>query len=79
MKYTNNSFKINFMFIFRSVLHYAILSGSVAIANLLIKQGASVEFEEGYNKATPLHLAILKGDVEMVKLLVDSGRDTIRS
>ena len=55
------------------MLHYAVLSGSVAIANLLIKQGADVVFEESYKRATPLHLAILKGDVGMVKLLIESG------
>ncbi|XP_071529684.1 ankyrin repeat domain-containing protein 61-like isoform X1 [Panulirus ornatus] len=56
---------------FRSVLHYAVLSGSVAIVNLLLKQGARVIFEPSYNKPTPLDLAILKGDVEMVRLILE--------
>lgn len=55
----------------RSVLHYAVLSGSVAIVNLLLKQGARVIFEPTYNKPTPLDLAILKGDVEMVRLILE--------
>ncbi|XP_069939287.1 ankyrin repeat domain-containing protein 65 isoform X2 [Cherax quadricarinatus] len=55
----------------RSVLHYAVLSGSVPIVNLLLKQGARVNFEPEYNKPTPLDLAILKGDVEMVRLIIE--------
>ena len=43
------------------------------IVNLLLKQGARVNFEESYNKPTPLDLAILKGDLEMVRLMLDSG------
>ncbi|KAK7079079.1 hypothetical protein SK128_021840 [Halocaridina rubra] len=57
----------------RSVLHYAVLSGSVPIVNLLLKQGAKVNFEPEYNKPTPLDLAILKGDVEIVRLLLENG------
>ncbi|XP_050726814.1 ankyrin-1-like isoform X2 [Eriocheir sinensis] len=56
---------------YRTVLHYAVLSGSVPIVNLLLKQGARVVFESTYNKPTPLDLAILKGDVEMVRLMLD--------
>ncbi|XP_068239358.1 ankyrin repeat domain-containing protein 65-like isoform X4 [Palaemon carinicauda] len=58
---------------YRSVLHYAVLSGSVPIVNLLLKQGAKVNFEPEYNKPTPLDLAILKGDIEIVKLLLERG------
>lgn len=58
----------------RSVLHYAVLSGSVPIVNLLLKQGARVNFEPSYNKPTPLDLAILKGDVEMVRLMLDHSK-----
>ncbi|XP_045131002.1 ankyrin repeat domain-containing protein 50-like isoform X1 [Portunus trituberculatus] len=58
---------------YRSVLHYAVLSGSVPIVNLLLKQGARVNFEASYNKPTPLDLAILKGDLEMVRLILDNG------
>lgn len=58
---------------YRSVLHYAVLSSSVPIVNLLLKQGARINFEESYNKPTPLDLAILKGDVEMVRLMLDNN------
>ncbi|KAK3869994.1 hypothetical protein Pcinc_024735 [Petrolisthes cinctipes] len=58
---------------YRSVLHYAVLSGSVPIVNLLLKQGARVNFEPEYNKPTPLDLAILKGDVEIVRLILQNG------
>ncbi|XP_042222583.1 transient receptor potential channel pyrexia-like isoform X3 [Homarus americanus] len=59
----------------RSVLHYAVLSGSVAIVNLLLKQGARVNFEPEYNKPTPLDLAILKGDIEIVRLILEHNPD----
>ncbi|KAG7168685.1 Ankyrin-2-like 10 [Homarus americanus] len=60
---------------YRSVLHYAVLSGSVAIVNLLLKQGARVNFEPEYNKPTPLDLAILKGDIEIVRLILEHNPD----
>lgn len=60
------------------MLHYAVLSGSVPIVNLLIKQGANVNFEKEYRRPTPLDLAILKGDVAMVKLLIDAGQCTLK-
>ncbi|CAL4067086.1 unnamed protein product [Meganyctiphanes norvegica] len=63
----------------RSVLHYAVLSGSVAIVNLLLKQGARVNFEKTYNKPSPLDLAILKGDVEIINVLLESGADLAAS
>ncbi|KAL7647312.1 UNVERIFIED_CONTAM: hypothetical protein RMT77_000907 [Armadillidium vulgare] len=56
---------------YRTVLHYAVLSGSVPIVNLLIKQGAKINFEAEYQRPTPLDLAILKGDVPMIKLLIE--------
>ncbi|XP_076065022.1 uncharacterized protein LOC143039048 isoform X2 [Oratosquilla oratoria] len=58
---------------YRSVLHYAVLSGSVAIVNLLVKQGAIVQQEDDHGKPSPLDLAILKGDIEAVKLLIEEG------
>ncbi|XP_018020475.1 ankyrin-3 isoform X2 [Hyalella azteca] len=56
----------------RSVLHYAILSGSSPIVNLLLKQGAKVNFEPEYNRASPLHLAVLKGDLTIINMLLDA-------
>ncbi|KAF2368955.1 Ankyrin repeat-containing domain [Trinorchestia longiramus] len=57
---------------YRSVLHYAILSGSSPIVNLLLKQGAKVNFEPEYNRASPLHLAVLKGDLNIINMLLDA-------
>ncbi|XP_068239333.1 ankyrin-1-like isoform X1 [Palaemon carinicauda] len=71
--YTDSSRSNNLLPLNRSVLHYAVLSGSVPIVNLLLKQGAKVNFEPEYNKPTPLDLAILKGDIEIVKLLLERG------
>ena len=61
---------------FRSVLHYAILSGSSPIVDLLIKKGAKVNLEPEYNRASPLHLAVLKGDLNIINMLLDSGRSS---
>lgn len=60
---------------FRSVLHYAILSGSSPIVNLLIKQGAKVNLEPEYNRSSPLHLAVLKGDKEIINMLLDASEN----
>lgn len=58
---------------FRTVLHYAVLSGNYDIVKLLIKQGAKVNFPSTYQKPTPLDLAILKGDPTLVQILIDAG------
>jgi ankyrin repeat protein len=60
---------------YRTVLHYAVLSGNLATVNLLIKQGARVNYPPDYQKPTPLDLAILKGDADLVKLLLAAGKD----
>lgn len=61
----------------RTVLHYAVLSGNIAIVNLLIKQGAKLNCEP--EKPSALDLAILKGDLETVKMLIAAGADVNRS
>ena len=58
---------------FRTVLHYAVISGGYEIVQLLLKQGAAVNFPSDYQKPTPLDIAILKGDVQLVKMLIDAG------
>ncbi|EEB10237.1 conserved hypothetical protein [Pediculus humanus corporis] len=58
---------------YRTVLHYAVLSGNLEIVYLLIKQGATVNYDSDYQKPTPLDLSILKGDPELVKLLLNAG------
>lgn len=60
---------------YRTVLHYAVLSGNVQMVRMLLKQGARVNFSPEYRKPTPLDFAILKGNPELVKLLIDSGGD----
>ena len=59
---------------YRTVLHYAVLSGNLATVNLLLKQGASVNYPPDYQKPTPLDLAILKGDIDLVKMLLSAGK-----
>ena len=59
--------------IHRTVLHYAIISGNFEIVDLLLKQGAHVNFSSDYQKPTPLDLAIVKGDVTLVQMLIDAG------
>ena len=61
---------------YRSVLHYAVLSGSHAMVELLLKQGARAQAPPGdpsLTKPTPLDLAVLKGDVQLVKMLINAG------
>lgn len=58
---------------YRTVLHYAVLSGNLATVNLLLKQGAKVNYPSDYQKPTPLDVAILKGDAELVKMLIHAG------
>ncbi|CAG9820526.1 unnamed protein product [Phaedon cochleariae] len=60
---------------YRTVLHYAVLSGNYEIVNLMIKQGAKLNYDEEYDlgKPSPLDLAILKGDPHIVEMLIRSG------
>ncbi|KAI8433455.1 hypothetical protein MSG28_015490 [Choristoneura fumiferana] len=58
---------------YRTVLHYAVLSGNTTVVNLLVKQGACVNSCAALSKPSPLDLAILKGDVPMVELLLAAG------
>lgn len=62
---------------YRTVLHYAVLSGNISIVNLLLKQGAKLDCHP--EKPSALDLAILKGDLEIVKLLIAAGADVNRS
>lgn len=67
---------------YRTVLHYAVLSGSLSLVNLLIKQGAKTDRlppEGETDKPTPLHLAILRGDPAIVRCLLEAGADIHRS
>lgn len=62
---------------YRTVLHYAVLSGNTAMVSLLLKQGARVRAPAGdpsLSKPSVLDLAVLKGDVELIKLLIDAGK-----
>ncbi|XP_026754222.1 ankyrin-3-like isoform X2 [Galleria mellonella] len=59
---------------YRTVMHYAVLSGNTEVVNLMIKQGARVNYEcPELSKPSPLDLAILKGDVPMVQMLLAAG------
>lgn len=58
------------------MLHYAVLSGNLETVNLIIKQGAKLNYDEGFDlgKPSPLDLAILKGDPEIIEFLIRSGQ-----
>ncbi|KZS11213.1 Ankyrin repeat domain-containing protein [Daphnia magna] len=63
---------------YRSVLHYAVLSGNRSMVSLLLKQGARVQPPPGdpaLSKPSVLDLAVLKGDVELVRMLIEAGAD----
>lgn len=61
---------------YRTVLHYAVLSGSISLVNLLLKQGAKTDRlppDGETDKPSPLHLAILRGDPAILRLLIEAG------
>lgn len=61
---------------YRTVLHYAVLSGNTAVVTMLIKQGAKVDQlppSGEPDRPSPLDLAILRGDPAMVRLLLEKG------
>lgn len=61
---------------FRTVLHYAVLSGSISLVNLLLKQGAKIDRlppDGEFDKPSPLHLAILRGDPAILRVLIENG------
>lgn len=61
---------------YRTVLHYAVLSGNITLVNLLLKQGAKVDRmppDGEADKPSPLHLAILRGDPQLVRVLLEAG------
>ncbi|KAM3955120.1 nuclear factor NF-kappa-B p105 subunit [Aphomia sociella] len=59
---------------YRTVMHYAVLSGNTEVVNLMIKQGARVNYDcPELSKPSPLDLAILKGDVPIVQMLLAAG------
>lgn len=67
---------------YRTVLHYATLSGNCELVNLLIKQGAKPDLTNPNgdpDTPSPLHLAILRGDPKLVRLLLTHGADPNRS
>lgn len=56
-------------------LHFAATTGSAAVANFLIQNGAELDVANTSRGQTPLHLAILNERVDLVQLLVDGGAD----
>lgn len=54
-----------------SVLHRAVLSGSIETVKLLIDHGACLEDYDNVYEVTPLGLAVLNGKLEMVQFLMN--------
>lgn len=62
---------------YRTVLHYAVLSGNIILVNLLLKQGAKVDKPAPFpepDRPSPLDLAILRGDPALVRILLETGK-----
>lgn len=61
---------------YRTIIHYAVLSGNIVLVNLLLKQGARVDkmppIPES-DRPSPLQLAILRGDPALVRILLEAG------
>lgn len=60
---------------YRSVLHFAVLSGSPEMVQLLLKQGARPNNQISNSKPSPLDLAVLKGDIRIIEMLIRAGAD----
>ena len=58
---------------YRSVLHFAVLSGSPEMVQLLLKQGARPNNQISNSKPSPLDLAVLKGDIRIIEMLICAG------
>lgn len=58
-----------------SLLHWAAINNRMAIAALLINQGARVSCPGGVLAESPLHWAVRRGYARMVDLLIKSGAD----
>ncbi|XP_019550440.2 putative ankyrin repeat protein RF_0381 isoform X1 [Aedes albopictus] len=66
---------------YRTVLHYAVLSGNASLVNLLIKQGARVDIPAPLpepDRPSPLDLAVLRGDPTLVRILLENGANVNR-
>jgi uncharacterized protein len=57
-----------------SALHVAIKMGDLKIAEILVKNGADIDFQDN-NGNTPLILAVKKKDLELVTFVVLKGAD----
>ncbi|MFH4980009.1 hypothetical protein AB6A40_006718 [Gnathostoma spinigerum] len=57
----------------RTPLHYAVLSGSVALLRFLIDRGAYVNLPIEYDRPSALDLAVLKDDPELITVLLKAG------
>lgn len=58
-----------------SLLHWAAINNRMAIASLLINNGARVSCPGGVLAEAPLHWAVRRGYARMVDLLIKSGAD----
>jgi ankyrin repeat protein len=54
-------------------LHYAALSGQYAVAELLVKQGATIDAKDHKFGWTPLHCAAENGQTSVIQLLLENG------
>jgi ankyrin repeat protein len=52
----------------------AVSKGHVAVASLLIDEGADLEYKDD-DQIRPLHIAVDQGHKDMLKLLVEKGVD----
>ncbi|KAG7275676.1 hypothetical protein CRUP_028837 [Coryphaenoides rupestris] len=64
---------------FEAGISYALFKmaerGLVYAAEILLRYGASLDFEDPVSYYNPLHIAVLRGQYSMVRLLLDHGAD----
>lgn len=54
----------------KTCLHFAVETGNLGMAKLLVNSGANVNSREGKQGFTPLHIAVARGDIHTTKLLL---------
>lgn len=59
----------------RSPLHYAVLAGNLEVVQILVRNGAQVNFPLEITRPPPLYYAVIRGNVHILKFLLKSGAD----
>lgn len=59
----------------RTSLHYAVLAGNLEVVQILIRNGATVNFPLETTRPPPLYFAVMRGNVHILEFLLNTGAD----